>query len=67
MSRITIAAVLLAAAATVGCEKTEDGDIIVETPEIETSTETDTVDLPDVDVDVGTDTVTVPDVDVDVE
>jgi hypothetical protein len=57
--------VALAAAATIGCEKTGEGEYEVEKPVV--GTETDTVQTPSVDVGMEKDTLNVPDVDVNTE
>ena len=55
---------VLAAVAVAGCRKNADGDVVVKTPVVETSTRTDTVKMPDVRVTKDTITAVTPTVEV---
>ncbi|MBK5188933.1 MAG: hypothetical protein JJD97_11875 [Gemmatimonadaceae bacterium] len=57
-------AILLAAAAVTACRKNADGDVVVKTPVVETSTRTDTVKMPNVQVTQDTITAVTPRIEV---
>ena len=57
-------AIVLAAAVVTACRKNADGDMVVKTPVVETSTRTDTVKMPNVQVTKDTITTIMPKVEV---